>query len=101
MESEGYYNIHRSDSNPIPILSIDSQTSYTYYIDMNTVTISPKFQVVIPRQIRESLKLRSGQKVQVIEYDGRVELVPLLTMKSLRGSIRIADTTIAREDDRL
>ncbi len=68
---------------------------------MNTVTISPKFQIVIPRQIRESLNLKSGQRVQVIEYDGRVELVPLIAMKSLRGSLRISDTTIAREDDRL
>ncbi|MBK9247977.1 MAG: AbrB/MazE/SpoVT family DNA-binding domain-containing protein [Ignavibacteria bacterium] len=68
---------------------------------MNTVTISPKYQVVIPRQIRESLNLQSGQKVQVIEFDGRVELIPLLSMQSLRGTLKIDDTTIEREEDRL
>ncbi|MBK9249574.1 MAG: AbrB/MazE/SpoVT family DNA-binding domain-containing protein [Ignavibacteria bacterium] len=68
---------------------------------MNTVTISPKFQVVIPRQIRVSLNLQSGQKVQVIEFDGRVELIPLRSMQSLRGSLTIDDTSIEREEDRL
>ena len=43
---------------------------------MHTVTVSPKFQVVIPKQIRESLRLRPGQKMTVVEYNGRIELIP-------------------------
>lgn len=43
---------------------------------MEAATISPKFQAVIPRKIRESLKLILGQKVQVIEYGNRIELIP-------------------------
>ena len=43
---------------------------------MQTVTVSPKYQVVIPKAVRESLQLRPGQKMQVIEYDGRIEFIP-------------------------
>jgi AbrB family looped-hinge helix DNA binding protein len=64
------------------------------------VTISPKFQVVIPREIRESLGLESGQKVQAFEYEGRVEFVPVRKAKSLRGFVRGIDTSVAREADR-
>ena len=52
---------------------------------METVTISPKFQVVIPKGIRDALKLSPGQKVQAIAYGNRVELIPLLPMKRRRG----------------
>lgn len=68
---------------------------------METVTISPKFQVVIPKGIRERLKLRSGQKVQAILYDDRIELVPVRPAKALKGFLKGIDTTVAREDDRL
>lgn len=68
---------------------------------METVTISPKFQVVIPKGIRERLKLRSGQKVQAILYDDRIELVPVRPAKAMRGFVKGIDTTIARENDRL
>jgi AbrB family looped-hinge helix DNA binding protein len=68
---------------------------------METVTISPKFQVVIPKGIRERLKLRSGQKVQAILYDDRIELVPVRPAKAMRGFVKGIDTTVAREDDRL
>ena len=67
---------------------------------MTTVTISPKFQVVIPKSIRESLGLKPGQKVQAIEYDGRVELVPVQPMKQVRGFLSGIDTSVPREDDR-
>ena len=67
---------------------------------MTIVTISPKFQVVIPREIRESLGLESGQKVQAFEYEGRVEFVPVRKAKSLRGFVRGIDTSVAREADR-
>ena len=54
----------------------------------NVVTVSPKYQVVIPRAIRESLDLQPGQKVQALQYRDRVELVPFRPMKSLRGFLR-------------
>ena len=68
---------------------------------MNTVTISPKFQVVIPKAIRESLGLHPGQKVQAIQYGDRVEHVPLVPIRQMRGFLRGIDTEIPREDDRL
>ena len=68
---------------------------------METVTISPKFQVVIPKGIRERLKLRSGQKVQAILYDDRIELVPVRPAKAMKGFLKGIDTTVVREDDRL
>ena len=68
---------------------------------MTTVTISPKFQVVIPKVIRDSLGLRPGQQVQAIQYDDRVELVPVRPAREMRGFLRGIDTSVPREDDRL
>lgn len=68
---------------------------------MTTVTISPKFQVVIPRAIREQLKLKPGQKVQALVYEDRIELIPVRKMKEMRGFLPGLDTAIHREDDRL
>jgi AbrB family looped-hinge helix DNA binding protein len=67
---------------------------------MSIVTVSPKFQVVIPRHIREALGLEPGQKVQAFEYEGRVEFVPVRPAKALRGYLRGLNTTVARERDR-
>ena len=67
---------------------------------MSVVTVSPKFQVVIPRHIREALKLQPGQKVQAFEYEGRVEFVPVRPAKALRGFLRGIDTSVPRERDR-
>jgi AbrB family looped-hinge helix DNA binding protein len=68
---------------------------------METVTISPKYQVVIPKSIREALGLRPGQKVHVIQYGSRVELLPVVPVKQLRGFLRGIDTDVPREADRL
>ena len=68
---------------------------------MEVVTISPKFQVVIPRSVRERLNLSPGQKVQALVYDGRVELIPMRPAKALRGFLRGIDTTLARDADRV
>jgi AbrB family looped-hinge helix DNA binding protein len=68
---------------------------------MDLVTISPKFQVVIPKRIRERLDLKPGQKVQAIQYGDRVELVPLKPARQLRGFLRGIDTDVPRERDRL
>lgn len=67
---------------------------------MSVVTVSPKFQVVIPRHIREALNLTPGQKVQAFEYDGRVEFIPVRPAKSMRGFLRGLDTAVPRERDR-
>ncbi|PKQ14920.1 MAG: AbrB family transcriptional regulator [Actinobacteria bacterium HGW-Actinobacteria-7] len=68
---------------------------------MTTVTISPKYQVVIPKHIREKLDLRPGQQVQAIEYDDRVEFVPVRSIASMRGFLSGIDTSVPREDDRV
>lgn len=68
---------------------------------MNTLTISPKFQVVIPKSVRETLKLRPGQKVQAVVYNNRIELIPVRPIEEMRGFVRGIDTTIEREDDRV
>jgi AbrB family looped-hinge helix DNA binding protein len=68
---------------------------------MQTVTVSPKFQVVIPKAVRKALHLRPGQKMQVIEYDGRIELVPERDIKELRGFVKGINTEFEREEDRV
>jgi AbrB family looped-hinge helix DNA binding protein len=68
---------------------------------MQTVTVSPKYQVVIPKNIREALKLRPGQKMRVIEYDGRIELIPDRDVSELRGFLKGIDTRVEREKDRV
>ncbi len=74
---------------------------YDNIIDMKTVTLSPKFQVVIPQTIREALNLVPGEKMRVIRYGNRVEFIPVRTAQQLRGLLRGIDTNIEREDDRL
>lgn len=68
---------------------------------MTTVTISPKFQVVIPKGIRDSLQLVPGQKVRAIAYGDRIELIPVRPIAELRGSLAGLDTHIERDADRL
>lgn len=68
---------------------------------MDTVTISPKFQVVIPRAVREQLGLEPGQKVQALAYNNRVQLIPVQPMRRMRGFLKGIDTTVARDRDRV
>lgn len=70
-------------------------------ITMDTVTISPEFQVEIPLAIREALGIEPGQEFQVIQYGNRVELIPKKLMRESRGMLKGIDTTIVREPDRL
>lgn len=69
---------------------------------MNAVTISPKFQVVIPKEIREQLNLVPGQKVQAIAYGERIEFIPVRPASELRGMLRGMDTSFERDrEDRV
>ena len=68
---------------------------------MQSVTVSPKYQVVIPKTVREALNLRPGQKMQVIEYVGRIELIPERDIKELRGFLKGIHTEFKREEDRV
>ncbi len=67
---------------------------------MSIVTISPKFQIVIPQKIRQAMGLAPGQKVQAIQYEDRIEFIPLRSAKSMRGFARGIDTRVARDRDR-
>ena len=68
---------------------------------MQTVTLSPKFQVVIPRSVRENLGLRPGQKLRVVEHAGRIELIPERDISELMGFVKGIDTRFEREGDRV
>ena len=68
---------------------------------MTEVTVSPKYQIVIPKEIRESMGIVSGQKVQIMSYQGRIEVIPLKSMKEMRGFLKGIDTSVAREEDRV
>ncbi len=75
---------------------IDVQPKYT----MDQVKISPKFQVVIPKAVRESLGLVAGQRLQVVQYGDRIELVPVRDISEMRGWLAGIDTRVDREPDR-
>jgi AbrB family looped-hinge helix DNA binding protein len=61
---------------------------------MDVVTVSPKFQVMIPLAVREQLGLEPGQKVQALAYDNRIEFIPVRSLKSMRGFLQGIDTTV-------
>lgn len=68
---------------------------------MHTVTVSPKFQVVIPKEVREKFGLQVGQKLQVVAFEDRLEFVPIRNPQAMRGFLKGMDTRIEREKDRL
>jgi AbrB family looped-hinge helix DNA binding protein len=68
---------------------------------METVTVSPKYQVVIPSRVRRLLGVEPGQKVKVILYDNRIEMIPVKPAKEVRGFLKGIETTVERESDRL
>ena len=68
---------------------------------MTTVTVSPKYQVVIPKEVRESMGIFSGQKIQVLTYQNRIELIPIRPMKKMKGFLKGLDTEVRRDKDRI
>jgi AbrB family looped-hinge helix DNA binding protein len=68
---------------------------------MKSVTISPKYQVVIPREVRQSMEIKPGSKVQVLLYENRIELIPMKNLRRMRGFLKGIDTTVERERDRV
>ena len=68
---------------------------------MVTVKVSPKFQVVIPKELRESMGIKVGQSIQMISYGDRLELIPIKPIKEMRGSLKGIETTVKKDKDRL
>ena len=68
---------------------------------MTAVTVSPKFQVVIPKEIRKKLGLLPGQRIQLVVYGDRIELIPVRPVRRMRGFLKGIDTRVPREEDRV
>ena len=68
---------------------------------MAAVTVSPKFQVVIPKEIRKRFGLLPGEKIQLVVYGNRIELIPVMPIKRMRGFLKGIDTSVTREGDRV
>jgi AbrB family looped-hinge helix DNA binding protein len=66
---------------------------------MDTVTVSPKYQVVIPSRVRNSLGVKPGQKVKVILYNNRIEMIPVHPVEESRGFLKGIDTSVERESE--
>ena len=65
---------------------------------MDAVTVSPKYQVVIPRSVRERVHIRPGERLQVISFDDRIELIPVRPMRSMRGFLKGLDARLERDE---
>ena len=67
---------------------------------MSTVKVSPKYQVVIPRDARNALRIEPGDEVEVFVFENRIELIPRRDIREMRGFLKGIDTTVPRDDDR-
>lgn len=68
---------------------------------MVTVTVSPKYQVVIPKEIRRQLALKPGMKLQILRYGERIEFLPVRKASELKGFLKGMDTSVIRDGDRV
>jgi len=67
---------------------------------METITVSPKFQIVIPKTIRQKLEIKPGQKLQVFQSGNRIEYIIMNDISASRGFLKGIDTDIGRKGDR-
>jgi AbrB family looped-hinge helix DNA binding protein len=65
---------------------------------LNIVTVSPKFQIVIPQQIRELLGVKAGQKMTILAYDNRIVLIPNRPIQEARDSLKGMDSKFERDE---
>lgn len=68
---------------------------------MKALTVSPKYQIAIPKELRESMGILPGEKLNVMRYGDRIELIPVKSIKKMRGFLKGIDTTVEREKDRV
>ncbi|HGY55313.1 MAG TPA: AbrB/MazE/SpoVT family DNA-binding domain-containing protein [Caldithrix abyssi] len=68
---------------------------------MVTVTVSPKYQVVIPKEIRKEMELKPGQKLQIFHDEERIIFIPVRNIRDLRGFVKGINTSVKREKDRI
>ena len=68
---------------------------------MQTVKISPKYQVVIPKDVRNAMNLKPGQQIQILQYQDRIEMIPQKNISDMRGFLKGINTEINRESDRI
>ena len=68
---------------------------------MQTVKLSPKYQVVIPKAIRNAMDLKPGQQIQIMQYQDRIEMIPYKNISDMRGFLKGINTEINRESDRI
>ena len=66
---------------------------------MDAVTVSPKYQIVIPRSVRERMRIHPGERLQVISFDDRIELIPVRPMRSMRGFLKGLDARFERDEE--
>lgn len=81
--------------------SVDNQIDRPVVKRVETVTISPKFQVVIPLPVRQAMGIRAGEKAHVIPYRNRIEIIPVRDVRKLRGFAKGINTRFERDGDRL
>ncbi len=67
----------------------------------SVVTVSSKYQVVIPKQIREEMQIEAGQKLHIILFENRLVFLPVKSPQEMRGFLKGIETTVEREKDRL
>ena len=68
---------------------------------MSFVKVSPKYQVVIPKHVREALKIKSGQRLRILVFGDRIELIPEKSIMEMKGFLKGIDTRLDRDEDRL
>ena len=68
---------------------------------MEEIIVSSKYQIVIPKKIRESMGIKPGDKFRLLRFKGILELVPVRDLRKLRGYLKGLDTTVEREEDRV